>query len=94
MNSNNSLILANVQNKIAILENAITQLIDMQTMLHLELQVIKKKTEGKSSSKKKQDHDAEENDDDDDDDLDIKQIQNALRNNSIAPTTIGRKILN
>jgi hypothetical protein len=94
MNSNNSLILANVQNKIAILENAITQLIDMQTMLHLELQVIKKKTEGKSSSKKKQDHDAEENDDDDDDDLDIKQIQNALRNNSSASTTIGRKILN
>jgi len=94
MNSNNSLILANVQNKIAILENAITQLIDMQTMLHLELQVIKKKTEGKSSSKKKQDHDAEENDDDDDDDLDIKQIQNALRNNSIASTTVGRKILN
>ena len=35
MNSNNSLILANVQNKIAILENAITQLIDMQTMFSL-----------------------------------------------------------
>ena len=93
MNSNNSLILANLQNKIAILENAITQLIDMQTMLHLEIQVLKKQGPSKSSSSSKKTTAKDENDDDDDDDdLDISSIQNALRNSGSSGATLGRKL--
>lgn len=91
MNSNNSLILANLQNKIAILENAITQLIDMQTMLHLEIQVLKKQGPAKTSSSKKSVKE-ENDDDDDDDDLDISSIQNALRNSGSSGATLGRKL--
>ena len=90
MNTNNSLILANLQNKIAILENAITQLIDMQTMLHLEIQVLKK--QGGKSSTSGSKNTTEENDEEDDDDLDISSIQNALRGTGSSGATLGRKL--
>jgi hypothetical protein len=89
MNTNNSLILANLQNKIAILENAITQLIDMQTMLHLEIQVLKKQGGKSSTSGSKK---TTEENDEEDDDLDISSIQNALRGTGSSGATLGRKL--
>jgi hypothetical protein len=89
MNTNNSLILANLQNKIAILENAITQLIDMQTMLHLEIQVLKKQGGKSTTSGSKK---TSEENDEEDDDLDISSIQNALRGTGNGGATLGRKL--
>ena len=84
------------QKKIQILENAVSQLIDMQSMLHLEVEVLKKKLENVSSensNSNENDADTENQVGSDNYDLDIAQVQKILKNNNdTSSSTFGRRV--
>ena len=89
MNIQRDLPFIQLQKRVAVLEKAFKELIEMNSMMHLEISSLKKKIGGEDSEEKTEGHSSSNTNEE----LDIPQIQRALRmqqGGSMGVQTLGR----
>lgn len=90
MHLNEGLINKQLQMKLGVMENALTQMIEMTSQLYGEVEMLKKKVEllsrrgGQSETEQQSTEDTEG-------DLDISQVQKILQQQSAGPSSLGRR---
>jgi len=94
MHQTEALLSKQLQMKFGVIENALTQLIQMHTNLFGEVEMLKRKVDNLSRSGvvSQSEEQNQQNDGDDDNDLDISQVQRILKQQSSGPSSFGRKM--
>ena len=93
MRKDNNIVLDHIARKMSIMENALQQVIEMQSLVYLEIELLKKKVnsadnnENTETSTKQNDRNNQSNNDGD---LDIAAVQRILRNQQISSNESGQ----
>ena len=91
MHLNEGLINKQLQMKLGVLENALTQMIEMTSQLYGEVEMLKKKVDLLSRKGTATDTEQQQSNEDGDVDLDISQVQKILQQQSSGPSSLGRR---
>ena len=90
MHLNEGLINKQLQMKLGVMENALTQMIEMTSQLYGEVEMLKKKVD-LLSRKGTVTVTEQQQSNEDDVDLDISQVQKILQQQSSGPSSLGRR---
>jgi len=90
MHLNEGLINKQLQMKLGVMENALTQMIEMTSQLYGEVEMLKKKVDILSRRGAVPESD-NQNNEDSEMDLDISQVQRILQQQSSGPSSLGRR---
>ena len=93
MHLNEGLINKQLQMKISVLENALTQMIDMHSQLFSEVETLKRTVNqlSRNSNNNNTSSETQNPEEDTDMDLDISQVQRILKQQNAGPSSLGRR---
>lgn len=91
MQLNEGLLSGQLHMKLQVLENAVTQLIEMHSKLYGEVELLKRKVDLLSRKGPSETSQQSRENEDSEMDLDISQVQKILKQQQSGPSTLGRR---